>query len=230
MTKGQWMLGAMMVAAGFVVGMCGRNDTPVPSVKRPEGMTGPSTTEEADPEAATRLAELQRIPEPGATKAEKKPDGQIWDVYDNGIGVQVIKPGNGASGRSGMRATVAYTATLADTGEVVEKYTKDHPLIFTVSSKKVMRGLSFVLFRFSAGACGVWLPPEWAYGEEGLPPEVKPNQTIILDMEFIRIAGAPLELPETKPAEGIDLKFLDTPVGPTTAKARERELKRGYRV
>lgn len=229
MTKGQWFMGGMVMVAGFLVGMCGREDTPVPTMSRPAGINPPSTEPIADTEAATRLAELQYILEPGASTFQKMPDGKEWAVFSNGIGVQVISPGAGATGRAGMRATVAYTATLAnagaDTGKVVEKYTQENPLIFNVASRNQMKGLSFALMRLSVGGHErVWVPAGWAYGATGKPPNIPPGQALILDLHFIRIAGASVEVP--KPESGgdgtIDLHFLDTPMGPTTAKAGEK--------
>src|SRR4051794_16893167 len=100
------LLGAGCLGLGILVGACDRGDAPLPPVARPENATGPSSQAQAEDEAAQVLATLERIPELGPGVAKKMPDGELWQVYKNGLAIQMIRPGNGNIPRPGQTLTV----------------------------------------------------------------------------------------------------------------------------
>ena len=65
-------------------------------------------------------------------------------------------------------------------------YNRFQSVHFVLGGNMVIPGFEEVIPSMSRGQKSrLTMPPEWAYGEEGYPPIIPPNATIVYDIELI---------------------------------------------
>ncbi|HTV86657.1 MAG TPA: FKBP-type peptidyl-prolyl cis-trans isomerase [Dyella sp.] len=105
----------------------------------------------------------------------------------SGIQYSVIKKGDGTlSPTIDSVVTVNYRGMLIDGTEFDSTYAHGAPVKFAVD--KVIRGWQFVIPRMHVGdRWKVVIPPQLAYGEDGMLPRIGPNQALVFDIELLDI-------------------------------------------
>ena len=109
----------------------------------------------------------------------KTPSGlQYWD----------IKVGTGEVASSGSRVKLHYTGWL-DTGKKFDSTVEAHqPYSFTLGKGEVIKGWDEGIEGMKVGGKRqLRIPPELAYGEDGHPPQVPPNATLIFDVQLLAV-------------------------------------------
>lgn len=100
-----------------------------------------------------------------------------------GIGIEELHYGTGPVPVAGQTATIAYTATLADGTKVDSTVDRGQNLSFRIGASQVIAGLESAVSSMRVGSHRrVTIPPDQAYGAEGLPPSIPPNATLIYDV------------------------------------------------
>ncbi len=114
----------------------------------------------------------------------KKLDGV--QVTESGLQYQVLKAGTGASPTVASTVTVHYEGTLIS-GDVFDSSLKrNKPASFRVN--QVIPGWTEALMRMKVG--DKWrlvIPPNLAYGEQGSPPVIGPNEALIFQVELLEV-------------------------------------------
>jgi FKBP-type peptidyl-prolyl cis-trans isomerase FklB len=88
---------------------------------------------------------------------------------------------------------VHYTGTLPDGTVFDSSVERGEPVEFPLD--QVIPGWTEgVQLMKKGGKMRIWLPPELAYGEQGSPPAIGPNQALMFDIEL-------LDIRQNKPAE-----------------------------
>ncbi len=105
---------------------------------------------------------------------------------ENGVQYSVIIEGDGTeSPRLTDRVRVHYKGMFID-GNVFENTSGGPPAAFNVGG--VIRGLSSALQQMKVGdKWTVYIPGDLAYGAQGSPPVIGPNQTLIYELELVEI-------------------------------------------
>ncbi len=105
---------------------------------------------------------------------------QYWD----------IKVGTGAVATSGSRVKMHYTGWL-DTGKKFDSTVEAHqPYSFTLGKGEVIKGWDEGIEGMKVGGKRqLRIPPELAYGEDGHPPQVPPNATLIFDVQLLAVTS-----------------------------------------
>src|SRR5512140_121443 len=117
----------------------------------------------------------------GPTKVEGAPitlpDGlQYWD----------IAVGKGTSAAKGKRVRVQYTGWLLDGKKFDSSLDAGRPFVFTLGAGQVIQGWDEgVLGMREGGKRQLRIPPALAYGEDGSPPNIPGNATLVFDIQLI---------------------------------------------
>ena len=102
---------------------------------------------------------------------------QYWD----------IKVGTGEEAKAGSHVKVHYTGWLTS-GKKFDSSVGSPPFDFTIGQGEVIKG-------WDEGVAGMKLggkrqlkiPPQLAYGEDGHPPQIPPNSTLIFDVTLVAV-------------------------------------------
>ena len=122
----------------------------------------------------------------------------------------------------GDRVQVHYTASLAD-GEVFDSSeSRGLPVTLELGTSPIVAGWTEGLVGLrTTGRRRLTIPPELAYGEEGLGDIVPPNATIVIEVELLEIL-APEEDEEPDDEESTDESAPETTNGPDPAEGPTR--------
>jgi peptidylprolyl isomerase len=132
---------------------------------------------------ATTVVIGEGQPDSGPTKVTgdpvTMPDGlKYWD----------IAVGKGAPAVSGKRVRVHYTGWLLDGTKFDSSLDAGHPFVFTLGRGQVIPGWDEGLLGMrEGGKRQLRVPAELAYGEQGSPPTIPPNSTLIFDIQLLNV-------------------------------------------
>lgn len=104
----------------------------------------------------------------------------------DGLQYKVLKQGQGPKPSSADTVTVNYVGKLINGTEFDSSYKRGEPAKFQLN--QVIPGWTEALQRMNKGA--VWelyIPASLAYGENGMPPVIGPNETLIFKVELVDI-------------------------------------------
>jgi FKBP-type peptidyl-prolyl cis-trans isomerase len=120
-----------------------------------------------------------------AYRAENgKRDGVITTA--SGLQVEVLTPGTGPKPTASDRVRVHYRGTLIDGNEFDSSFRVGQPVTFVLG--EVIPGWSEAIQLMNVGSkCRLVIPPGLAYGEQGRPPEIGPNATLVFEVELLGI-------------------------------------------
>ncbi|MEW7992828.1 MAG: FKBP-type peptidyl-prolyl cis-trans isomerase [Candidatus Thiodiazotropha endolucinida] len=108
----------------------------------------------------------------------------------SGLQYEVMEAGNGASPQTGDAVEVHYHGTLIDGSIFDSSRQRGKPARFGLD--KVVPGFREALLLMKPGAkWKIVIPPELAYGERGAGKKIGPNETIIFELELIKVAAKP---------------------------------------
>lgn len=116
--------------------------------------------------------------------ANKSKPGVV--TLPDGLQYKIITEGTGTKPTDNDTVTVDYAGTLIDGTEFDSSYKRGQPATFPVSG--VIPGWTEALKLMKTGS--VWelyIPASLAYGEQGAPPVIGPNETLIFKVHLIDI-------------------------------------------
>jgi len=103
---------------------------------------------------------------------------QYWD----------IKLGLGPLAKAGDHVKVHYTGWLTTGKKFDSSVGTGQPFDFTLGQGEVIKGWDEGIAGMKAGGKRqLRIPPELAYGEDGHPPQIPPNATLIFDVQLVAI-------------------------------------------
>lgn len=116
--------------------------------------------------------------------ANKAKPGVI--TLPDGLQYKVITEGKGAKPTLNDTVTVHYSGTLVDGKEFDSSYKRGEPATFPVSG--VIAGWTEALQLMPAGSTWeLFIPASLAYGDQGAPPVIGPNETLIFKVQLISV-------------------------------------------
>jgi FKBP-type peptidyl-prolyl cis-trans isomerase FklB len=139
---------------------------------------------------AARVQELRK----GAPEALKRGQAFLAEnakkqgvvTLPDGLQYRVITPGDGPSPGPADTVTVNYRGTLIDGTEFDSSYGRGEPAHFAVG--RVIRGWQEALQKMKKGAkWEIFIPSDLAYGADGMPPAIGPNEVLIFTVELLDI-------------------------------------------
>lgn len=116
--------------------------------------------------------------------ANKNKPGVV--TLPDGLQYKVLVKGSGPSPTANDTVTVDYAGTLVDGTEFDSSYKRGQPATFPVSG--VIAGWTEALQLMRVGATWeLYIPASLAYGQDGAPPVIGPNETLIFKVKLISI-------------------------------------------
>ena len=104
----------------------------------------------------------------------------------SGLQYRVIQEGTGAKPGYRDKVTVHYRGTLIDGTEFDSSYKRGNPATFPVN--RVIKGWTQALGLMREGAkWELFIPSDLAYGEQGSGEQIGPNETLIFEVELIKV-------------------------------------------
>jgi FKBP-type peptidyl-prolyl cis-trans isomerase FkpA len=105
----------------------------------------------------------------------------------SGLVIDEVEVGVGDEAQTGDTVAVHYTGRLTD-GTQFDSSQGREPLQFTIGEGRVIPGWEEGITGMRVGGIRtLTIPPELGYGEEGFPPVIPPNATLIFDVELVDI-------------------------------------------
>jgi peptidylprolyl isomerase len=137
--------------------------------------------------------------EPSDTEAEARAtleDTSVKPVIDKPSGSpprrlvkENIVKGNGRTAKAGDRITVQYVGVAFSTGEEFDaSWNTGRPFSFRLGVGQVIPGWDRGIVGMKVGGRRkLTIPPELAYGAEGAPPDIAPNETLVFVVDLVKI-------------------------------------------
>jgi peptidylprolyl isomerase len=155
--------------------------------------TGCGADEEGTAES-TQPADPQTETSPAQTEADLK-DMTSKPLIPKPTGApprklvkQDIVKGKGRVANPGENVTVRYVGITFSTGEEFDTSWDGAPFSFTLGAGKVIPGWDKGIAGMrKGGRRQLTIPPEQAYGAEGAPPEIGPNETLVYVIDLVSI-------------------------------------------
>jgi len=117
----------------------------------------------------------------------------------NGLQYRVIKQGDGTAPKTSDMVTTHYRGKLIDGTEFDSSYSRGEPVKFAVDN--VIPGWTEALQLMKPGAkWELFIPPQLAYGENGVGQVIGPNSTLIFEVELLKVENPEPNTTTEKPA------------------------------
>jgi peptidylprolyl isomerase len=135
-------------------------------------------------------ASCSKPPGPTASGAKKtKPTVKVPDCEPpEELVVNELEKGTGAVAKTGDEVTVQYVGVGFETGkEFDSSWSRNEPFKFTLG-EGVIEGWSQGIAGMRVGGRDeLIIPPELAYGPQGSPPSIGPNETLIFVVDLLAV-------------------------------------------
>jgi FKBP-type peptidyl-prolyl cis-trans isomerase FklB len=116
--------------------------------------------------------------------ANKNKPGVV--TLPDGLQYKIITEGNGPKPSATDSVTVHYAGTLINGTEFDSSYKRGEPATFPLNA--VIPGWTEALQLMKVGSTWeLYIPAKLAYGEQGAPPSIGPNETLIFKVNLISI-------------------------------------------
>ncbi len=153
--------------------------------------TGKMTPEEADQVIrryfdAEEEKEGQKSLEEGNAFLEQNKSRDGIKITDSGLQYEILSEGNGPKPDAEDMVSVHYHGTLIDGTVFDSSVDRGEPAVFGVN--QVIPGWTEALQLMPVGSkWKIYLPSNLAYGERGAGGDIKPNSTLIFEVELLDI-------------------------------------------
>ncbi len=152
----------------------------------------PAVSQEDIEAAMTEFSEMVQAEAAGTAQAEGEEflaanaAREGVTVTESGLQYEVLREGDGDTPQSGQRVTVHYRGTMPDESEFDSSYGRGEPSVFGVDN--VVDGFSEALKLMKVGGhLRVVMPGDLAYGLDGRPPLIGPNQVLVFEIELLGV-------------------------------------------
>jgi peptidylprolyl isomerase len=190
MRKNVTALTALLVAAALPLTACGsdakdsRDSASQPSQAAPSPDT---TVTESDPSQPSKPASPEgKISKNLKQKPEiPKPSGSPPTKLES----EDIVEGKGKAAKEGDKVSVQYVGVAFSTGtEFDASWDRGEPFDFTLGAGEVIPGWDQgVVGMKEGGRRQLTIPAELAYGAQGSPPAIGPNETLVFVIDLVKI-------------------------------------------
>jgi peptidylprolyl isomerase len=168
--------------AAIVLPACGDDDSGTSAADTTERQS--TTAEEPSPSA-----QREALKDTGTKPVIPKPSGSPPRKL---VKEDIVK-GKGPAAKSGDTLTVNYVGVAFSTGDEFDaSWERGTPIDLPLGAGQVIQGWDRGLVGMRKGGRRMLtIPPELAYGTEGYPPAIAPNETLIFVVDAVAIKPGP---------------------------------------
>jgi FKBP-type peptidyl-prolyl cis-trans isomerase len=136
---------------------------------------------------------------------------------ESGLQYIVLKEGDGITPKLEDTAVVHYVGTFTDGKEFDNSHSRNEPAKVRVNG--VIKGWTEALPMMKTGShWKLFVPPDLAYGRNGMPPRIPPNKVLVFEMKLLAVEKA------KKPDQASDARSgLERPVRNLTGEIAKSE-------
>jgi FKBP-type peptidyl-prolyl cis-trans isomerase len=107
---------------------------------------------------------------------------------DTNVKIDDLKIGTGREVKSGDTVVMQYKGMLTNGKEFDSSYSRKEPFTTKIGVGEVIKGWDQGIPGMKIGGKRkLTIPPDLAYGEQGAPPSIPPNSTLIFEVELLEI-------------------------------------------
>ena len=111
-------------------------------------------------------------------------------ITPSGLKITELVEGTGAEAKSGDLVSVNYRGTLTNGREFDSSYRRNQAFTFPLGGGRVIRGWDEgVVGMKEGGKRKLVIPPDLAYGSRGAGGVIGPNETLVFEIELLKIEG-----------------------------------------
>ena len=104
----------------------------------------------------------------------------------SGVKYEILKEGNGPSPKAGDSVTVNYTGWLEDGTKFDSSIDRKKPFSFRLGVGQVIQGWDDGIATMKVGGKSRFtIPPDLAYGSQGIAGVIPPNAVLIFEVELL---------------------------------------------
>ena len=127
-------------------------------------------------------------PEPGQKPGVQNQQTNPTTYDIQGMKVEILQQGTGAAAKSGDKVTVNYVGTLQDGTKFDSSIDRGTPFQFTLGQNSVIQGWELGVTGMKIGEKRkLTIPPELAYGAQGVGSTIPPNATLTFEVDLLGI-------------------------------------------
>jgi peptidylprolyl isomerase len=165
---------ALALAAVLLATGCGEDDE--------QSASAPPASTETPAETTTPEAEPTREPtKPRVRKPKGNPPKRLV--------IEDLRQGSGPEATTGQTVQVHYVGVSFKTGEQFDaSWDRDEPFAFQLGAGMVIPGWDQGVAGMKVGGRRrLVIPPELAYGPQGSPPAIGPNETLVFVVDLLAV-------------------------------------------
>jgi peptidylprolyl isomerase len=143
-----------------------------------------------DEGAGAPETQAAQAPDAGDVDTSTKPNVEVPEGEPPpGLQIDDLKEGTGATATTGATVTVHYVGVSYSNGMQFDaSWDRDEPFTFAVGGGQVIPGWDEGVAGMKVGGRRrLTIPPELGYGEQGRPPEIAPNETLIFVIDLLDV-------------------------------------------
>ena len=181
-------IGAVLAVLALVVAGCGDS-------KKESAADTSAAKAEQEAKNQKPIPEPEPISSTTATPTAGEADINKKPTVPKGSGsaptelkAETLIPGSGAAIKNGQQATVQYVGVLFKNGKEFDTSWGKQPFTFTIGSGQVIAGWDQGVLGMKVGERRrLTIPADLAYGAQGSPPKIGPNEPLIFDIDLKKI-------------------------------------------
>ena len=109
-----------------------------------------------------------------------------YTYTDSGLGIKILKEGDGDLPEKGKNVTVHYSGFLENGKKFDSSYDRDEPFSFPLGAGRVIKGWDEGVAALKIGSKALLkIPAELGYGERGAGGVIPPNATLYFEIEVL---------------------------------------------
>lgn len=174
----------LLACLAVVIAGCGSSDDS--STDSSESTATSTESSEKSPAESGENAEKQKSSGGEKTKPTVTvPKG----VSPKSFAIKELEEGTGATAKKGDQVTVQYVGVGYDTEEEFDSsWSRNEPFTFTLGAGEVIKGWDRGVEGMKVGGRReLLIPGDLAYGPEGRPPQIGPNETLIFVIDLLAV-------------------------------------------
>jgi len=174
------LITALCAALAIAVAGCGGSDS----------STDSSSSTEASASTESSDATTEKSGESKATKEKTKPTVTVpKGISPKQFATKELEEGTGATAKKGDKVTVQYVGVGYDSEEEFDSsWSRNEPFSFTLGAGEVIKGWDQGVEGMKVGGRReLLIPGNLAYGPEGRPPSIGPNETLIFVIDLLAV-------------------------------------------